>query len=100
HTRLQGDWSSDVCSSDLDRYLLVLLVPALVLRRARRYLLDFVPFAVLMLVYQECRGLAHTLHSHPYYLPQLDAYKFLFGGHVPKIGRASCRERVEISVGC
>jgi hypothetical protein len=68
-----------------DRYLLVLLVPALVLRRARRYLLDFVPFAVLMLVYQEARGLAHTLRPHPYYLPQLDAEKFLFGGHVPTV---------------
>src|SRR5256885_8124569 len=26
HTRLQGDWSSDVCSSDLSRYLRVQLV--------------------------------------------------------------------------
>ncbi len=68
-----------------DRYLLVLLVPALVIRRARRYLLDFVPFAALLLTYQECRGLAHALRPHPYYLPQLDADKFLFGGHVPTV---------------
>jgi membrane-associated phospholipid phosphatase len=68
-----------------DRYLLVLLVPALVIRRARRYLLDFIPFALLMLAYQECRGLAHSLRPHPYYLPQLDADKFLFGGHVPTV---------------
>src|SRR5947207_1745292 len=27
-----------------DRYLLVMLVPALLLRRARRYLVDFIPF--------------------------------------------------------
>src|SRR5256885_8542091 len=26
HTRLQGDWSSDVCSSDLDCLLLLLLI--------------------------------------------------------------------------
>jgi hypothetical protein len=68
-----------------DRYLLVLLVPALVIRRARRYLLDFIPFAALLLAYQECRGLAHTARPHPYYLPQLDAEKFLFGGHVPTV---------------
>jgi len=68
-----------------DHYLLVLLAPALVIRRARRYLLDFVPFAALMVAYQECRGIAHTLHPHPYYLPQLDADKFLFGGHVPTV---------------
>jgi membrane-associated phospholipid phosphatase len=68
-----------------DRYLLVLLAPALVLRRARRYLLDFVPFGLLLVLYSESRGIAHLLHPHPYYLPQLDAEKFLFGGHVPSL---------------
>ena len=34
-----------------DRVLLVLLPPALVLRRARHYLLDFVPFALLRLLW-------------------------------------------------
>jgi hypothetical protein len=77
--------ATDGLSFTTDRYLLVLLVPALMLRRARRYLLDFIPFAVLMLTYQECRGLAHTLRPHPYFLPQLDADKFLFGGHVPTV---------------
>src|SRR5205807_6407949 len=33
-----------------DRYLLVLLVPALILRRGRRYLLGFVPFAALLVI--------------------------------------------------
>jgi membrane-associated phospholipid phosphatase len=63
-----------------DRYLLVLLVPALVLRRARRYLLDFVPFAALLVIYAQSRGIAHLLRPHPYYLPQLNADKFIFGG--------------------
>src|SRR5262249_14017258 len=31
----------------------------------------------------ELRGVAHTLHPHPYYHPQLDLERFLFGGHVP-----------------
>jgi len=66
-----------------ERMLLVLLVPALVLRRARVYLYDFVPFVALIILYAECRGLAHSLRPVPYYLPQLDAEKFLFGGYVP-----------------
>jgi membrane-associated phospholipid phosphatase len=68
-----------------DRYLLVLLAPAIVIRRARRYLLDFLPFGLLLVLYSESRGIAHLLHPHPYYLPQLDAEKFLFGGHVPSV---------------
>jgi membrane-associated phospholipid phosphatase len=66
-----------------ERMLLVLLVPALALRRARAYLRDFAPFIALIILYAECRGLAHTLRPIPYYLPQLDAEKLLFGGHVP-----------------
>ncbi|MDP8911554.1 MAG: phosphatase PAP2 family protein [Actinomycetota bacterium] len=68
-----------------DRYLFVLLAPALVLRRARRYLLDFVPFALLIAVYAEARGLAHILHPDPYYLPHLEAERLLFGGLVPPV---------------
>jgi membrane-associated phospholipid phosphatase len=66
-----------------DRYLLVLLVPALILRRARRYVFDFVPFGALLVIYAQSRGIAHLLHPHPYYMPQLEADKFLFGGFVP-----------------
>lgn len=62
-----------------DRYLLVLLVPALIMRRARRYLLDFVPFAVLLVLYAQSRGIAHLLRPHPFYTPQLHAERFFFG---------------------
>jgi len=62
-----------------DRMLLVFLAPALVLRRARRYLLDFVPFALLILLYAETRGLAHLAAPHPYYRPQLWLERHLFG---------------------
>ena len=62
-----------------DRYLLVLLVPALIIRRPRRYLLDFVPFAALLVIYAQSRGIAHLLRPDPHYLPQLNADKFLFG---------------------
>jgi membrane-associated phospholipid phosphatase len=66
-----------------ERPLLIFLVPALLLGRPRRYLFDFAPFAVLILLYAESRGLAHSLHPHPFYLPQLDLERFIFHGHVP-----------------
>ena len=68
-----------------DRYILVLLAPALVIGRGRRFMLDFVPFVLLIVWYEECRGIAHIVHSAPYYLPQLDAEKFLFFGRVPTV---------------
>ena len=68
-----------------DVYLIVLLPSALVLRCGRRYLLDFVPFAALILIYAESRGIAHVLHPHPHYLPQLDLEKLIFDGRVPTI---------------
>ena len=48
-----------------DRYALLLLAPALVIRRGPRYLLDFVPFVALIVVYAECRGLAHLARPDP-----------------------------------
>ena len=62
-----------------DRMVLVFLAPALALRRARRYLLDFVPFAVMIFAYAELRGLAHVIAPHPYYRPQLWLERELFG---------------------
>lgn len=66
-----------------DRYALLLLGPALVLRRGRRYLLDFAPFVALIVVYAECRGLAHVLRPDPYFLPHLELERALFAGRVP-----------------
>ena len=62
-----------------DRMLLVFLAPALVLRRASRYIRDFVPFALLIFAYAECRGLAHVIAPHPFYRPQLWLERTLFG---------------------
>ena len=39
----------------------------------------------LNVLYEESRGIAHSLHPSPFYRPQLDAEKFLFFGHVPTI---------------
>jgi len=66
-----------------DRYFLILLVPALLLGVARGYVRDFLPLVVLMIVYEELRGVAHLLSPDPYYAPQLDLDRWLFGGNVP-----------------
>ena len=68
-----------------DRYLLILLVPALVLRRGRLYLRDFGIFAALIFVYSELRGLAHVISPNPFYTPQLNLDKWLFAGYVPTV---------------
>ncbi|HST24718.1 MAG TPA: phosphatase PAP2 family protein [Gaiellaceae bacterium] len=68
-----------------DRYLLILLLPALVLRRGRVYLRDFGLFALLVFAYSELRGLAHIINAQPYYTPQLNLDKWLFAGYVPTV---------------
>jgi hypothetical protein len=68
-----------------DRYLLVLLIPALVLGQPRKYLSDFVPFAILLIFYSTCRGLAHTINPVPFAMPQLRLERFLFVGHIPTV---------------
>src|SRR5256885_10823866 len=79
HTRLQGDWSSDVCSSDLvEKHPLVLtsnppeLPPDRVLLLARTI---------------QC---GHRIISLPAHLWAIVAVATNYS----KIGRASCRERV------
>jgi membrane-associated phospholipid phosphatase len=66
-----------------DRYALLLLVAALFVHRGRRFLIDFVPFVALIVVYAECRGLAHVARPDPYFTPHLDLERWLFGGSVP-----------------
>lgn len=68
-----------------DRYLLVLLLPALVMRRGKVYLRDFGVFAALVFLYSEMRGVAHIIRPEPFYTPQLNLDKWLFAGHVPTV---------------
>jgi hypothetical protein len=62
-----------------DRYFLILLVPALALGVARRYVIDVLPFIVLIILYEVARGVAHILRPHPHYTPQLDIDRWLTG---------------------
>lgn len=68
-----------------ERFLLAPLAAAVVLRRTRPYIRDFLPFLLLILLYEELRGVAHLLRPHPYYRPQIRIEEALFGGHLPSV---------------
>src|SRR5688500_20271109 len=72
HTRLQGDWSSDMCSSDLGEQLFGGVEDALA---------NFDAIG---------GGSGHRVWI-------IDQIRFLV--NTKQIGRASCRERVEVAVG-
>src|SRR5688500_19848997 len=76
HTKLQGDWSSDVCSSDLDRAYVRCRTPVLL---------------------GVGGGMGQRIRSGVALLAVTGAVFALANGPVErhKIGRASCRERVE-----
>src|SRR5256885_5233195 len=76
HTRLQGDWSSDVCSSDLVQ------VPTRVHSVESRYLLPEIEASSG----RPCRSSALSA-TRPRAVERLER------GKAREIGRASCRER-------
>src|SRR5688500_20156670 len=82
HTRLQGDWSSDVCSSDLDNYWNKQGGPYLEQIRYRPIPDDTVKLQSLQ---------AGEIHVMDYVQPRDVA--------AVKIGRASCRERGAVTGG-
>src|SRR5256885_11692932 len=80
HTRLQGDWSSDVCSSDL---VGLVLIRRHLHARLERAWPDHLPLSI------ELPGRnSFRLNEESREL------KVLATGPVLEIGRASCRERV------
>src|SRR5207249_7672419 len=87
HTRSKRDWSSDVCSSDL-RSAARFLLPR---RRGRARFL-----------FRQTRRLEGLSSLHEPATSSAESIRRIPAhGHrkVSEIGRASCRERVEISVG-
>src|SRR5688500_20025061 len=78
HTRLQGDWSSDVCSSDLGRIV-------------RKRLLVFV---------DQPHGVRHALSQQVETAAAHVEQPVGIAHHVMnEIGRASCREKVMVRYG-
>src|SRR5256885_7273849 len=80
HTRLQGDWSSDVCSSDLHVYALRRWI-----ERSQSSKRHVKAEARLL------RACAEIRNQFTRIIESLDAY---VRSRTEQIGRASCRERV------
>src|SRR5207248_5075934 len=88
HTRSYGDWSSDVCSSDLIQILQAIddfLIPP-----ALPESLDEDLYHIRMIPIR--RGMLQKIAR---FVEQLEIIEI----PAEQIGRASCRERVEIGVG-
>ena len=54
-------------------------------RRFWIVVLDFLPFALVLIAYDHLRGIADTMGMPTWWHPQLDVDKALFGGRVPTI---------------
>src|SRR5690606_40053006 len=89
HTRFSRDWSSDVCSSDLR---------AMVMKAAER---EGVACAEgrLSIETLELAEEVFLTSSIREVMPVVRFDDRVIGRGVPEIGRASCRERVWVSVG-
>lgn len=62
-----------------DRYFFVLLFVSLLVKRTRSFLLDWIPFILLLLSYEFLRGVAGTLAFNVHYQELIRADKLLFG---------------------
>jgi hypothetical protein len=60
-----------------DRYFFVLLLPVLLVRRARRFVIDWAPFLLLLFSYEFLRGLAG--HGTVHYLTGIQFDSMVFG---------------------
>src|SRR5207248_8755689 len=98
--RSYGDWSSDVCSSDLDGILCI--EPGLL-----RVELRLLSIGIAIRFFNECLGMLVSARPHgrsrcfPNRLHGLPAYSHQATQHSTahlEIGRASCREGVVVSV--
>lgn len=66
-----------------DRYALILLLGALLVRRTRAFLMDWIPFLFILISYDFLRGFADNLSTRVNFHDLLLADKLLFGGIVP-----------------
>src|SRR5690606_39671098 len=96
HTRFSRDWSSDVCSSDLNVFLC---------KNGVCWTLghtDCTVNAFIRVNDQKVGPFAEAIHGTYVYTIRVFTFDAVFGYHVghintPKIGRASCRQRVSES---
>lgn len=66
-----------------DRYALILLLGALLVRRTRQFLVDWIPFLFILISYDFLRGFADNLSTRVNFHDLLLADKMLFAGVIP-----------------
>ncbi len=70
---------------DPSRYVFVLFLPALLLKKTRYFFLDWLPFVFWILSYDFLRGLAGILEPRANFLAAINFDKWLFGGQIPTV---------------
>jgi membrane-associated phospholipid phosphatase len=68
-----------------DRYAAILLLGALLVRRTRAFLLDWIPFLFILISYDFLRGFADNVTLRVHYQELIDAEVWLFQGQIPTI---------------
>ena len=87
-------WSGVVATPD---YLLLLLAPlAIAFGRFADWLRDWVPFVVLLLLWEDMRSLALRWSQSGVHWGDLRAERFLFGGHLPSLVMQHLAARLDI----
>lgn len=66
-----------------DKILVFIILGAMIFSQAIAIAIRFIPFILILYVYEAFRGLAHHLNQHVNYLFMPDADKFIFFGHLP-----------------
>lgn len=68
-----------------DRYVLILLLLSLFLKRTRKFLLDWLPFLIILITYDFFRSFADVLNPRVHYWEPIHVDELLFGGQIPPI---------------
>src|SRR5690606_40381465 len=97
HTRFSRDWSSDVCSSDLPKFNAISVAGA--------HFRDAGANAVQEMAFTLADGVTYCdtviergRMTIDQFAPQISFFFYTHGDFFEEIGRASCRERVWITV--
>lgn len=68
-----------------DRYALILLLGALLVKKTRSFLLDWIPFLFILISYDFLRGFADDLSHRVHFQEMINADRFMFFGQLPGV---------------
>ncbi len=68
-----------------DRYAFVLLLGALIVKKTRAFLLDWIPFLFILLAYDFLRGFADNVISRAHFSELINTERALFQGQIPTV---------------